>query len=349
MGKLVEKCDDTKEFKEKIAQILTWCNAEQRGLVAAEYPEYPNQKVMDDITEKLKKGYTLSLCNDFFFPSISSFNASVIDKAFMNEDYEKIGDVLCTQSNAEIKQIIAEYHRLHNGANLGEKVRGLCKRRARNSIRIIFDSLLSCKRNENDLSVDMKSVQNDVAFLINTRRFKLDEKQKLIRIFCDNHWFYIRCLAKQYEQVSTSLTLTQLISKNLGDKGSGYLTLILLKYSLDPIEYFCQVLTDLGSKNFDKNKAEIARIFLARSELDLNEIRSHFEVNYDLNGLDNWILQKSKGSKFGFFLICILKSIDKRSMKSGNVRHKKVSVNVIPRDSIKIETLPNLPPSPKDN
>merc|ERR1719361_57754 len=156
----------------------------------------------------------------------------------------------------------------------------------------------------------MKSIQNDFAFLISITGRKGLEKQKLIRIFCDNHWFYIRCLAKQYEQASTSLTLTQLVTKNLGVTGSGYLTRILLKYALDPIDYFCQVLTDLGSKHFDKNKAEIARIFLARSELDLNEIRSHFAANYNSKGLVNWIRRKSKGSKFGFFLICILESID---------------------------------------
>lgn len=56
----LQKCSNIKQFKERMAKLLTSFNAAQRGQIASKYPE-----VMQHITQKLKKGSVLSLCNVF--------------------------------------------------------------------------------------------------------------------------------------------------------------------------------------------------------------------------------------------------------------------------------------------
>eukprot|EP01084_Bolivina_argentea_P083589 151347_1 len=116
---------------------------------------------------------------------------------------------------------------------------------------------------------------------------------------------------------SNNINLEKLIKTQLGS-GSGHLTLTLLKYSCNPCQYFIQKLFELGNK-FDKNKNEIARIFLNRSQIDLNQIRIQFAKHKQYGKqLDKWIQEKSKGSKFGYFLTQILTSIDRYNNNNNN-------------------------------
>jgi len=212
----------------------------------------------------------------------------------------------------------------------------LCEKNKKNSVQSIFESLLNCKRNEDAkyvaLQINVKLVARDVDFLINTKKFKNEEKTKFVRLFCDNNWKYIRELNRQYHMRS-SMNLEKLISKHLGS-GSGYLTLCLLKYSIDPIDFYCNLLNELGAK-FDKNKTEIARIFLSRSELDLNAIREQFAKKQYGKELDKWVEEKSKNSKFGFFLIQILTSIDRY-----NAIKDAVTVPIVEQKTESVPTSP---------
>ena len=239
--------------------------------------------------------------------------ASVIKQAITAKDFKKIGDILITQNNAGIRQIILEYAWLYDSESLVSTLTHLCEKCKKDSVQIIFESLLRCKRNDIETYVDMKSVAMDVEFLVKSKKYQhvKDDVFKLefIKIFCQNNCKYIQEINRQFEQKCTSMTLQDLIVKHLGAKDSSHLILAILEYSLDPIDYFCEVLSDLGTK-FDKNKNEIARIFLSRSELDLNGIRETFAKKYD-KALDKWAEEKSKGSKFGFFLIQILTSVDR--------------------------------------
>ncbi len=295
---------DKGSLKERLANILSSRNAQQRGLIKTKYPN-----IMEDITKKLKKGHVVHLCDGLLKPSIAAYNASIIEDGVLNTDLNKIGDILCTSNNAEIKEIIEQYRRLYYNSDLVKKIADLCEKNKRGSVSIILESLLKCKRNERDLSIDVKKVQSDVDFLIGTKKFKSEEKKRFVEIFCNRNWKYIREINRQYGMRSKSVNLEKLIEKQLGS-GSGYFTSVLLKYSLDPTEYFAQRLFELGGK-FDKNRDEIARIFVSRSEIDLNDIRARFAKKQYGKQLDKWIEEKSKKSKFGFFLTQILTSIDR--------------------------------------
>ena len=295
---------DNKQFKEKLAVLLCSHTSEQRNLIRSQYPT-----IMDDITKKLKKGQFLTLCHGFFAESIAAYSASIIDTAIKEGNFDKIGDILCTQSNEEIEEIIDAYAQMSDQKqDLVKDIKALCDKNSRGSIWTIFNALLLTGfRNEWDMEVERSSIECDVDFLINTKKFKGDKKKRCIKIFCQKHFTYIQELTRQFNMKSNGDTLEKMIEKKLGsDSGSGYLTMTLLKYSIDSNKYFCDILYDLGLK-FDKNREEIGRIFLSRSELDLDKINKDFARTKYCFTLDKWVEDKAEGSKFGFLLLQMLR------------------------------------------
>eukprot|EP01083_Nonionella_stella_P063978 166319_1 len=300
------KAGDSKGLKEKLAVLLPTRDATQRGQILAEYP-----KIMDDMAKVIKKGQVVTLADGLLKPSIAAYDAGIIEKCLDENDVTTIGDILCTKNNTEIETMIDAYKQTHyKAADLMQKVADLCEKNKSGSVRIILDSLLRCKRSEKKKEkVDMKAVASDVEFLINTKKFKAAEKERFVLMFCQNNWKYIRAINRQFGMKS-SMNLEKLIKDKLGAaEGPGYFTLILLKYSCDPAGYFATKLFELGNK-FDKNKEEIARVFLTRSEIDLNGIRARFAKTPYGKQLDAWLKDKAKDSRFGLFLSNILTSID---------------------------------------
>jgi len=302
---------DKGALKVKLATLLSARSAKQRGLIAQKYHALPDE-LLKDITAKLKKGHGVALCAALLHESMAAFDASTIHSAQANGDLNAIGDVLCTRNNKEISRIVAAYAHKFHGSDLAKVVRDLCEKNKRGSVRVILDSLLKRVRDER-ASVDLARVTKDVEFLLTNSKFKSEQKRRLVAMFCDENWRHIRELNRQYGMRSRGGNLEKLLSKQLGS-GSAYLSTVLLKYSCDPTEYTTQRLFELGHK-FDKNRAEIARIFVSRSESDLNEIRARFAKTQYGKQLDAWLEDKSKHSNFARMLVQILTSFDRHSAR----------------------------------
>jgi len=311
---------DKGSLKQALADLLTVRSARQRDAIVREYGG-----VLDDIEKILKKGAVLTLCGAFLCASIAAYEAKVINKAISDNDLNSIGDIVCTRCNAEITQIVEAYNVMY-GKDVIATVNALCEKNKRGSVRIMLDSLFRCKRDEK-AAVESASVRFDVDWMLNTKKFKKDDKTRFVNIFCNNNWRYIREINRSYASQSQN-NLDAIIDKQFG-AGSGYFMKVLLHYSLNPTQYFARKLLELGAK-FDKNREEIGRILLLRSEVDLNGIRKQFAKN---NGkvLTEFIDEKSKRSKFGYFLNTIIRSIDhynaEKTKRSHMKRNKKASLS----------------------
>eukprot|EP00483_Globobulimina_turgida_P008074 UN08090 len=153
----------------------------------------------------------------------------------------------------------------------------------------------------------MNAVNSDLNFVLTTKSFKGETKEKLVRIFTTNSVQYIKVLNDQFKLKSKD-SLTVFMDKKLGPKSTaGYFCKTRILYALDTPDYYAQKIKVFG-KNYKKNQKKIADIFIQRMEIDLELVKRSWALRKYGDGKDlkTWVVAKTAGSKSGYFLAKML-------------------------------------------
>eukprot|EP01084_Bolivina_argentea_P320086 555312_1 len=289
-----------KQLKQRLASLLTSRSEEYRQTLIGAYRQQYNRSLENDIKKIIVKGHAMQIIHGLLMTR-AQYDAILISEYVANWDIDPVADIICCRSMFQLQELHDAYKKKCK-LDVKKQLQALAQKDKKKTLVKIIGSILDLNRKEN-INVDMNKVNSDLNFVLTTKKFKDQNKERLVMIFTENSVQYIKVLNDQFLLKSKD-SLTTFIDKKLGPKGtSGYYCKTRIMYALDTADYYAQKIKTLG-KNYKKNKKKIQDIFIQRMEIDLELIKRVWSNKKygDGKNLKLWITGKTAGSKSGYFL-----------------------------------------------
>eukprot|EP01084_Bolivina_argentea_P116153 206431_1 len=292
---------DMKQLKHRLASLLTTRSEGYREELVIVYYQQYGQRLDRKIKKIIQKGNALNLILGLLMTR-AQYDAVLISECVANWDIEPVADIICCRSLAMIRELREAYKKKLK-TDIGKQLQALAQKEKKRTLVKVIQRIFSMKRKEK-VEVDIDRVNRDSNFILTTKTFKNEKKEKLVLIFCANSVQYVKVLNDQFKLKSKD-SLTTFIDKKLGPKSTvGRFCKIRIEYALDTPDYYAKMIKRLGVQ-FKKNQKKISDIFIQRMEIDLDLIQRKWNMKKygDGKSLKEWVVARcGNGSSSGIFL-----------------------------------------------
>lgn len=201
-------------------------------------------------------------------------------------DEDVLIEVMCTMSNAEIKQIGATYYRMY-GRSLEETLRGDTS----GNVKRLFTSLSVGGRDESMIT-NIESARNDAQALkkAGVDRWGTDESE-FNRILCLRNYEQLKLICEEYKKL-TGNTLEKDIKKEFSGDIEDTL-LAIIRVANNRPEFFARRLHK-SMAGMGTNDRSLIRLCVTRSEIDLQDIKEEYQRFYS-KSLKSWLKGDTSG------------------------------------------------------
>lgn len=259
--------------EEAITEMITNRSNAQRQEVKAMFPQMYGKKLEDALKDELGGHYEDVVLALFKEPI--EYDASELYEAIKGAGTREdvLIEILCSRSNEQIEAIKAEYKKRYD-ANLAEDIEGDT---SGNFGKLMF-SLVQAKRSE-DEGADECQAAEDAEALIEAGEGQWGTDESRFNVILASRSFdQLACTFHEYE-VKTGKTMEEAIESEMsGDVKEGMLAIV--KCVRCKSTYFAERLYK-SMKGAGTDDRTLLRVMVSRSEVDMQEIKCHFESMYE--------------------------------------------------------------------
>ncbi|KAL5262024.1 hypothetical protein ACHWQZ_G007660 [Mnemiopsis leidyi] len=244
------------------------------------------------IDETFRSLYEVGLCDDMmnvvnkgnFFETVKALLSKPIDydveclrEAIMEGNESVICEMLCTRTHTELSEILSTYESVFESA---------VKEDLENFIgehRHIYISILESPR-DSDNTIDESLVTEHLNKLISAERTRWDlaSNPDVIPIFTTTNFAHLRAVFKQFQKrdKGNMEMIESSIKKHLHDESLSMCLVMWVKSIKNVTRLFSELLYQ-SVTSLTADSARVIRIVVGRSEIDLNQIKSHYMMQYN--------------------------------------------------------------------
>jgi hypothetical protein len=258
----------------EIIQLLVDHNNEQRQEIKKQFATLHGQDLEEELKSELGGDFEEAVIALITPPRV--YDARQLNKAVKGggTDEDTLIEILVTRSNDEIEEIKAIYKEEFD-SDLVDDVQsdtsGYIKR-------LLFSQ---CNAARND---DAEGVDEDLAAQEAQEIYDAGEGQcgtdeaAISRVFCARNWAQLRATFDAYASISDKDIREVIKSETSGSLQDAYLAII--DYARDPATYFAKR-AYVSMKGAGTNDTALIRVIVTRSEIDLQDVKSAFEAEYE--------------------------------------------------------------------
>ena len=322
-----------KQLKQRLASLLTSRSEGYRQTLIQAYKDKYSRNMEKDIKGIITKGHAMEIIHGLLMTR-AEYDAILISECVQNWDIEPVADIICCRSMKQLQELHTAYKKKCK-LDVKKQLQALAQKDKKKTLVKVIGSIFDLDRKEKK-DVDMNKVNQDLNFVLTTKNFKGETKERLVLIFTANSVQFVKVLNEQFK-LKNKDSLSYFIDKKLGPKSTaGYFCKTRIQYALDTPDFYAKKIKKLG-QNYNKNKKEIADIFIQRLETDLDLIQRTWAMNKYGDGKDlkAWISMKTKQSKAGYFLQKMLDNCGRYSQfREKNEDTKKSKLEKMMMDSV---------------
>ncbi|OXA57432.1 annexin-B12 [Folsomia candida] len=271
---------------EEITAILPHRSANQRVNIEQVYKTLYGRDLMDDLKSELGGNFErVVIAMMFPFPS---FAARAIKKACkgVGTNEQTLIDILCTANNCEIRMITDAYKQMY-----GDTMEELLEKELSGDFQNLMVAVIQAARHEDD-PVDLVKAKEDAQAIQEAGELKYGtDESTFTRVLVRNSYQQLYAVSQAYFELAGK-TLEEVCAAELGgDLLKAAETILGVAKNKD--EFWAQRLHRCMAGMGTDDKALI-NILIARSEIDLGNIKLEFVKNYEKT-LDQWIEDECSG------------------------------------------------------
>lgn len=252
--------------------ITNRCN-DQRQEVREKFPQMYGKKLEDALKSELGGHYEDVILALFKKPI--EYDASELHEAIKGAGTKEdvLIEILCSRTNEQLEAIKAEYKKKFD-ANLADDIEGDT---SGNFGKLMF-SLVQANRAE-DEDVDEEKAAEDAQALFDAGEAQLGTDESRFNVIMASKSFaHLASVFNHYESVSGKSIEDAIKSEMTGDVEDGMLAIVRCVRGR-PL-YFAHRLYK-SMKGAGTDDRTLIRVMVSRSEVDMQEIKSEFEANYE--------------------------------------------------------------------
>lgn len=291
--------------KSAITKILCTRSFDQRTQIASAYKVNFGKALSEEIKSKISGGVkslylALLLPVPVFYCShlkkanaeklVESITLAVLTMSIdLDEEMienEILIEMMCVQTNGEIRRFLATYQQVFNKRlehDLREDKSGNFKK--------LLQILCEFSRDESG-TTDLKAAATEAAQLQKIFKKSSVDKKTILEMLATRSFQQIKLIGEEYERL-TKVPLDKAIKKNISDSLKKALVAIV-RFARNPSEYYARRINKaLGNHQMDERA--ISRLIVARSEVDLLDIKDEFKRIFRKT-LKSSIAENTKGS-----------------------------------------------------
>lgn len=235
-----------------------------------------NKTYNKDLVQELKTFFSNKNIDDFLvslFANPIEYDCQTLHSAIkgITHDLDTITEIISTRPSFMLKQIAQKYPELFKGKELTKDIESCTS----GMIRKIIISLLEGNRSENN-SPNLEECQDKAEKLKHegVKRWE-GNNSFFIKIFTTNSPMEIVFISRFFHKMM-GFTILQGINNEYSGDTKKFLTNFVFAV-LSPSEYFA---TKMNKAINDKNQKIVARIVIARHEVDMEEIKQYYAQLY---------------------------------------------------------------------
>jgi len=273
---LKESLEKDISVENTVAQILVQRSNSQRQQIDQSFRTLFDVGLCDDMMNVVNKGN--------FFETVKALLSNPIDydveclrEAIMEGNESVICEMLCTRTHSELKDILSTYETVFESA-VKEDIENFI-----GDHRHIYLSLLESPRDREN-SVDDTLVTEHLNKLIEAERSRWDltTNPDVIPILTTNNFAHLRAVFKEFQKrdKGNMEMIESSIKKNVNEEFLSMCLVMWVKSIKNVTRLFSELLYQ-SVTSLTADSARVIRIVVGRSEIDLNQIKSHYMMQYN--------------------------------------------------------------------
>jgi len=259
--------------EDTITDIITNRSNDQRQEVREKFPQMYGKKLEDALKDELGGHYEDVVLALFKKPI--EYDASELHEAIKGAGTREdvLIEILCSRTNEQIEAIKEEYKKLFD-ANLADDIQGDT---SGNFGKLMF-SLVQAKRSEDEDFDEEKAAEDAQAlFDAGEGQFGTDESTFNV-ILASKSFDHLAHTFAHYESLSGKTMEEAIKGEMSGDVEDGMLAIV--KCVRGRSKYFAERLYK-SMKGAGTDDRTLIRVMVSRSEVDMQDIKEHFESTYE--------------------------------------------------------------------
>eukprot|EP01083_Nonionella_stella_P020330 56360_1 len=313
---LLDTVTREKVFSKRMTDLLTKHNKSHQLRIVEVWEQQHNQTLLYEI-EKQLGGKTDGVAYRVLSGLLQSKAEG--DKIYIEECVEhdmqidKVANVIVSRTVDELHELQAFWKKI-NGTSLYLMLEKLGKHYNKNTMLHLFGNLCNTEQRERNKHLEANTIEivKDVEWMMGTKKWKREEKEKMCRMCTLNSDEYVQILCQQYKSRSKNEHICQFIDTKLKPKFGrksmfGRYLKDHIAFVEDPNIYFAKKLLVLAEnkQTLEDNYSQILNIFLSQYGNNLNLIRIVFnQMHHD--SLRQFIKEKGSKNNSVYFLMKIL-------------------------------------------
>ncbi|XP_031564848.1 uncharacterized protein LOC116300181 [Actinia tenebrosa] len=280
--------------EDAIISVLTACTSSQRQEIAATFKEQYGKDLVDELKSELSGKFEEAIVGLMSSPAVYDANMLYSAMKGIGTDDSLLTEIICSRTNEQIEEIKQAYNTVY-GKDLIEEVQG----ETSGDFRSVLIALLQGKRGLSSDSVNEEDAYQDAQRLLEAgeKRWGTDESV-FINILTTRSPMQLKAIFQAYKHVSNKEILEAIEEELEGDFHDAVRTIVLS--TSDPPKYFAECLHSTMN-GMMTNNAAVTRIIIARSEIDLIEIKLAY-IELFGKTLESEVKDTFKGDQEGLLL-----------------------------------------------
>ncbi|CAH8567071.1 unnamed protein product [Schistosoma bovis] len=273
--------------EKSLIEVMGHRSSEQRVTITQKYKSMYGK----DLTSKFKSELSGSFydCMEALCYSPVEFDARELRRSVKGAgtDEDALIEILCSRTNAQIKQIKETYSKIFPNRDLENDVKSDTSRHFKR----VCIALLQGDRDES-LKVDMELVRKDAENLYRAGEQKLGtDESRFVQILVSRSFAHLRLLFEEYSTIGKKNIEDTLKSEMHGDTLRAFLSIV--SCIKNKPKYFAEKL-EKSMKRLGTDNRTLIRIIVSRCEVDLGIIKKEFS---SLTGktLESYIHDETSG------------------------------------------------------